>query len=68
MESSNFNSVNTNISKDNVKVVIRVRPLNDRERSNGGYKKCVSIDNESSIAIEGYKPFNFDYIADEEVP
>jgi hypothetical protein len=34
---------------------------------NGGNKKCVSVDNETSIAIEGYKTFNFDYVADEEV-
>lgn len=54
-------------SKDNVKVVIRVRPLNDREKNGGGNKKCVSVENETSIAIETFKPFNFDYVADEDV-
>ena len=66
-------------SKDNVKVVIRVRPLNDREKcksrkiewsfiANGGHKKCISVENDTSVAIEGYKAFNFDYVAEEEVP
>lgn len=54
-------------SKDNVKVVIRVRPLNEREKGNGGYKKCISVENEYSVSIEGYKGFNFDYVADEGV-
>lgn len=64
-------------SKDNVKVVIRVRPLNEREKSKyrfasltidgGGNKKCVNVENETSIALDGYKPFNFDYVADEDV-
>jgi hypothetical protein len=35
---------------------------------NGGHKKCIIVENESSIAIDGYKGFNFDYVADEEVP
>jgi Kinesin motor domain len=35
---------------------------------NGGHKKCVSVDTELTISLEGYKPFNFDYVADEEVP
>ena len=64
-------------SKENVKVVIRVRPLNDREKSKlpnvslkidgGGSKKCVNVENEVSVFIEGYKAFNFDYVADEDV-
>lgn len=34
---------------------------------NGGYKKCVIVENQSSIAIDGYKAFNFDYVADEDI-
>ena len=26
------------------------------------------VDNDSTIGIDGYKAFNFDYVADEEVP
>lgn len=33
----------------------------------GGHRKCVGVENDTSIAIEGYKSFNFDYVADEEV-
>lgn len=33
----------------------------------GGHKKCFSVENESSIALDGYKSFNFDYVAEEEV-
>ena len=33
----------------------------------GGHKRCVSVENETSITIEGYKSFNFDFVADEEV-
>ncbi len=34
---------------------------------NGGHKKCVIVENESSIGIDGYKAFNFDYVADEDI-
>ncbi len=34
---------------------------------NGGNKKCVNVENDTMIGIEGYKSFNFDYVADEEV-
>jgi hypothetical protein len=33
----------------------------------GGNKKCVNVENEGTISMEGYKAFNFDYVADEEV-
>ena len=37
---------------------------------NGGHKKCVTVENQSTIAIESkpdFKSFNFDFVADEEV-
>lgn len=62
--------------KDNVQVVIRVRPLNEREKCkfkiiiwelNIGLQslgKCFSVENSSRILM-GEKPFNFDYVAEE---
>ena len=39
----------------------------DDVSGNGGHKKCVAVENDTSIAIDGYKAFNFDYVADEDV-
>jgi hypothetical protein len=57
-------------SKDNVKVMIRIRPLNDREKNNGGSKKCVTVDNETTVTIEAkpdIKSFNYDFVGDENI-
>lgn len=54
-------------SKDNVKVAIRIRPLNDREISEGS-KKCISVQEPcKTICIGDHKSFTYDYVADEEV-
>ncbi len=57
-------------SKDNVKVMIRVRPLNEREKTSGGHKKCVTVDNETTVTIEAkpdIKSFNYDFVGDENI-
>ena len=52
-------------SKDNVKVAIRVRPLNEKEFSEGG-KKCISVSASfPTIQIGEHKSFTYDYVADE---
>lgn len=56
-------------SKDNVKVAIRVRPLNQRE-SIENQKKCINIHESHTISIDGRpesKIFTYDYVADENV-
>ena len=48
--------------------MIRVRPLNERERNNGGHKKCLTVDNETTVTIESkpdIKSFNYDFVGDE---
>ena len=40
--------------KDNVKVVVRVRPLNERERKSGvGKSKCVGVENGTVLLDRG---------------
>ena len=61
-QSSNiFDSSN---SQDNVKVVIRVRPLNDREQKGAGKAKCVQVENGTIVLDRGFdlKKFNFDFV------
>mmetsp|Transcript_20807 Transcript_20807/g.32098 ORF Transcript_20807/g.32098 Transcript_20807/m.32098 type:complete len:169 (+) Transcript_20807:321-827(+) len=78
-------SVDTNLTKlasdnggegDCVKVCVRVRPLNDREKSLPNNASRLSVENEShSILVEreptsrndpvNSKKYNFDYVADE---
>jgi hypothetical protein len=45
----------------------RVRNHVEPIAGGGGHRLCVSVENDSSIAIEGYKSFNFDYVAAEQV-
>lgn len=55
-------------SKDNVKVVLRVRPLNDDEIQHGS-NKCVVVNDDTSLTIDCKpepKTFNYDYIVNEE--
>ena len=55
--------------KDNVKVVIRVRPINEREKGGGSLEKvkqCLVVErNEKLILDRGMdqKTFTFDYVA-----
>ena len=52
-------------SKDNVKVAVRIRPLNDRELQEST-KRCVSITEECrKITLADHKSFTYDYVADE---
>ena len=53
-------------SKDNVKVAIRIRPLNHRESNEGG-KKCVVIQDPGRTLYIGEKAFTYDYVAEEGV-
>lgn len=56
-------------SKDNVKVAIRIRPLNEKE-SQEGSKSCISVqDSQKTLIIDlkaEKKYFTFDYIASED--
>ena len=56
-------------SKDNVKVAIRIRPLNEKE-SQEGSKSCISVqDSQKNLIIDlkaEKKYFTFDYIASED--
>lgn len=55
---------------DNVKVVVRVRPLNEREKTSGaGKNKCVKVENSTVILDRGldYKKFNFDFVGQENI-
>lgn len=53
-----------------MKVVVRVRPLNDRERNTGvGKQRCVNVDNGTIILDRGQdmKQFNFDFVGEEDI-
>ena len=62
-------ALSTTAQKDNVKVVIRVRPINERERGGGSLEKvklCLTVErNEKMILDRGMdqKTFTFDYVA-----
>mmetsp|Transcript_571 Transcript_571/g.870 ORF Transcript_571/g.870 Transcript_571/m.870 type:complete len:1572 (+) Transcript_571:427-5142(+) len=55
-------------SLDNVRVVVRVRPLSERELLEGAARKCVTVQQNSSLVLD-IKPepkrFTYDYVADE---
>lgn len=56
--------------KDNVKVVIRVRPLNGDEQAFHD-SKCVVVTDNNSISIDSKpepKIFAYDYVVDEDEP
>ena len=70
MNQSVLSLYNSQVNKqDNVKVVIRVRPINEREKAGGPASKvdlCLSVErNEEIILDRGMhnKTFTFDYVA-----
>jgi hypothetical protein len=55
---------------DNVKVVIRIRPLNDREVHEGSRRCLVAQVERSAITLEAKpkpKTFTYDFVADEDI-
>ena len=57
-------------TRDNVKVVLRVRPLSELENSEGGRVKCIVTNCENNtvtLTAKEPKSFNYDYIADEDI-
>ena len=58
-------------NSNNIKVVIRVRPFNDREKADPSNKSCVTIENNATV-IEldrgvDTKKFNFDFVGHENI-
>lgn len=67
----NFDSIfSAKNQKDNVKVCIRVRPLNQREKNGAGKNLCVTVDNGTVVLDRGYdtKKFHFDFVGEEDIP
>ena len=66
--------LSTTAQKDNVKVVIRVRPLNEREKGGGPEEKvklCLTVEDHKKITLDrgmDQKTFTFDYVATQESP
>jgi hypothetical protein len=57
----------TETEKDNIEVVIRIRPLDTREKAHGG-KKCITIASDTALILDAKpepKIYNFDLIGDE---
>ena len=58
--------------KDNVKVVIRVRPVNEREKGGGPaekVKQCLVVERNEKVILDrgmDQKTFTFDYVATQE--
>jgi hypothetical protein len=51
-------------------VVVRVRPLNDREQKSGtGKAKCVQVENGTILLERGFdvKKFHFDFVGQEDI-
>ena len=57
-----------------MKVVIRVRPINDREKAGGTEEKvklCLAVEENKKITLDrgmDQKTFTFDYVATPEAP
>ena len=55
--------------KDNVKVVIRVRPINEREKAGGPADKvklCLAVERNEKVILDrgmDQKTFTFDHVA-----
>ena len=55
--------------KDNVKVVIRVRPINEREKAGGPADKvklCLTVERNEKVILDrgmDQKTFTFDHVA-----
>ena len=62
-------ALSTTAQKDNVKVVIRVRPVVEREKSGGNESKvklCLAVENHQKVTLTRgieEKNFTFDYVA-----
>lgn len=62
-------ALSTTAQKDNVKVVIRVRPINEREKAGGSLEKvklCLTVEKNEKIILDrgmDQKTFTFDYVA-----
>ena len=62
-------ALSTTAQKDNVKVVIRVRPINERERAGAPIdkvKQCLTVERNEKIILDrgvDQKTFTFDYVA-----
>ena len=67
--SSNALSRPTAKADQNIKVLVRVRPANSKEKGSGAgaYRKALSVDGATNgILYEGAKTFTFDHCCDEE--
>ena len=54
---------------NNIKVVIRVRPFNEREEIDGQPKSCIQIHENRTLVLKDkhdtqIKSFNFDFVGD----
>ena len=55
--------------KDTIKVIIRIRPINEREKAGGKLDKvklCLAVENNQKIILDRgqeLKTFTFDYVA-----
>ena len=70
MKESNHLFENQQNQKDNVKVCIRVRPLNQREQhSQQGRAKCIQVDQGTIFLERGFdtKKFSFDFVGNEQI-
>ena len=61
--------VETEVNPNNIKVVIRVRPFNEREEIDGQPKSCIQISESRTILLKdkqdnALKTFNFDFVGD----
>ena len=59
-----------NSSQDNVKVVVRVRPLSEKEERNAqGKNRCLNVESGTILLDRGFdvKKFNFDYVGQENI-
>ena len=63
-------SLSTTAQKDNVKVVIRIRPINEREKNGGTADKvklCLGVERNEKVILDrpnDQKTFTFDYVAE----
>ena len=56
---------------DNVRVALRIRPLNDREIAETRDKRCIEVISKMNTVVmetkTGSKSFTYDYVADSDI-
>jgi hypothetical protein len=76
LKTTNFEKVGmeeeSGISNDNIKVIVRIRPLNDKEKTMNGGICASTVNSDSNTLVMDSKPtpktFSYDWVGDHSTP